>query len=71
MRLFSSSVIAPATIQAYLETHYCVHGEDPVILQVGQVSPGLLSLHGRHKVECSAFLTSCNPFSREVSEGAG
>lgn len=66
--LFSDSVIDSATIQAYLETHYRVHGEAPFVLQIGQVSPDLLSLYARHNVNCAAFLTGCNPFSRAVSE---
>ena len=66
--LFSDSIIDPATIQAYLETHYCVRGEAPFILQIGQFSPDLLLLYKRHNVDCAAFLTGWNPFSREVSE---
>lgn len=66
--MFSDSVIDSATIQAYLETHYRVHGEAPFVLQIGQVSPDLLSLYARHNVNCAAFLTGCNPFSRAVSE---
>jgi hypothetical protein len=66
--LFSDSVIDPATIQAYLETHYRLHGETPFVLQIGQASLDLLSLYARHKVDCAAFLTACNPFSRAVSE---
>jgi hypothetical protein len=65
--LFSDSIIDPAIIQAYMETHYCVHGEDPLVLQIGQVNPNLLSLYERHNVDCAAFLTGWNPFSREVS----
>lgn len=66
--LFSDSVIDSATIQAYLETHYRVHGVPPFVMQIGQVSRDLLSLYARHSVECAAFLTGCNPLSREVSE---
>jgi hypothetical protein len=66
--LFSDSTIDEATIQAYLQTHYRVHCEAPFVLLIGQVSPELLSLYKRHHVDCAAFLTACNPFSREVSE---
>lgn len=66
--LFSDSVIDPATMQAYLETHYRVHGDAPFVLQVGQVSRDLLSLYARHHVDCAAFITGWNPYSREVSE---
>ena len=45
--LFSDFIIDPATIQAYLETHYRVRGEAPFVLQIGQISPDLLSLYER------------------------
>ena len=61
--LFSESVIAPDTIQAYLETEYRVHGEPGLTLRVGQVCFDLLSAHKRHQADCSAFLTACNPVS--------
>ncbi len=66
--MFSESVIDPAVIQAYLETHYRVHGESPLVLQIGQVNRDLLSLYERHNVNCAAFITGWNPYSREVSE---
>ncbi len=66
--LFSDSIIDPAIIQAYLETHYCVHGDAAFVMQIGMVSPNLLGLYMRHRVDCAAFLTGWNPFSREVSK---
>ena len=66
--LFSDSVIDPATIQAYLETHYRVHGEEPFVLHIGQVSSDLLLLYERHEVVSAAFVTGCNPFSQKLCE---
>ncbi len=66
--MFSESVIDPVIVQAYLETHYCVNGEVPFILQIGQVSAGLLSLYQLQNMNCAAFITGCNPFSREASQ---
>ena len=66
--MFSDSVIDPATIQAYLETEYRVGGEQPFTLQIGQTSTELLMLHKRHRVDCSAYLTACNPGSQLVEE---
>lgn len=68
--LVPASIIDPETIQAYLETEYRVLGEQCLTLQVGQACPGLFALHRRHKVECSAFLTACNPFSQRCDEAA-
>ena len=45
-----------------------MHGDAAFVLQIGKVSPDLLSLYERHSVDCAAFLTGCNPFSQEVSE---
>ena len=60
------STIDASIAQAYLETDYNVHGEMPMKLKVGDFNQTLLSLHEQHKVRSSAFITACNPFSREV-----
>ena len=60
----SASIIDSATVQAYRETEYRVFAEAGFTLRVGQASAELLSAHKRHKTQCSAFLTACNPFSQ-------
>lgn len=62
--LLSASIIDSATVQAYRETEYRVFAEPGFILKVGQASAELLAAHKRHKTQCSAFLTACNPFSQ-------
>lgn len=62
--LLSPSIIDSATVQAYRETEYRVFAEAGFTLRVGQASAELLSAHKRHKTQCSAFLTACNPFSQ-------
>lgn len=66
--MFSDSDIPRETIQAYLETHYRVHGDTPTILKVGESNPTLATLHEAQGTECSAFITSCNPFSQNSSD---
>lgn len=61
--MFPASAIDPATLQAYLETDYRVHGAAGFTLRVGQASAALLAAHKRNNARCSAFLTACNPFS--------
>ena len=68
--MFSASAIDPQTIQAYLETEYRVLGTFAFALQVGQISPELLAAHKQHGVDCSAFLTACNPFSQVLDGDA-
>jgi Protein of unknown function (DUF3293) len=68
--LFSASQLAPDTIQAYLETHYRVHGEPGFTLRVGEVCPELATALQQQRVDCSAFLTACNPFSQPLDEPA-
>ena len=68
--MFSASVIDQPTIQAYLETDYRVHGAAGFTLRVGQPSAELLVAHKRHKTDCSAFLTACNPFSEPFDAAA-
>ncbi|CAE6959545.1 DUF3293 domain-containing protein [Paraburkholderia domus] len=66
--MFSDSDIPRETIQAYLETYYCVHGDTPTILKVGEANPTLAILQEAHDAECSAFVTACNPFSQTISD---
>lgn len=66
--MFSDSDIPRETIQAYLETYYCVHGDTPTILRVGESNTILTTLHEAHDAECSAFITACNPFSQSSSD---
>ncbi len=66
--MLSSSVIDPNTIQAYLETDYCVHGDAPMTLKVSVASPALADLHKASRVTTSAFITACNPLSQALAE---
>lgn len=66
--MFSDSSIPRDTIQAYLETHYRVHGDTPTTLKIDESNPALAMLHAAHRVECSAFITACNPFSQDSSD---
>ena len=63
----SESSVDPHTIQAYLDTEYHVILSQHLTLRVGQPNEDLLAAHQRQKVDCSAFLTACNPYS-EVTE---
>jgi hypothetical protein len=68
--LLPASAIDPPTLQAYLETDYCVHGEPGFTLRVGRASAELLAAHKRRRTDCSAFLTACNPFSQPLDAAA-
>jgi len=65
--LFSGSEIPSETIQAYLETEYFAFGDASTTLRVGAINPELDALHKAHDVNCSAFITACNPFSQNCS----
>lgn len=58
------------TLQAYRETHYRVQGERGFVLRVGQHSPPLAQLYSAEGVNCSAFITACNPASQRLSDAA-
>ena len=66
----SASAIDSSTVLAYRETEYRVHGEPGFILRVGQASADLRLAHERHNVDCSAFLTACNPFGEPFDAAA-
>ena len=68
--LFSGSNIDSDTIQAYLETEYHIHDGTTAILRVGVVCPQLAALHQAHGVDCSAFITACNPLSQLLDDAA-
>ncbi|TCG09259.1 hypothetical protein BZM27_06330 [Paraburkholderia steynii] len=66
--MFSDSKIPSETIQAYLETEYFAFGDASTTLRVGDANPQLAALHKAHDVNCSAFVTACNPFSENCSD---
>lgn len=67
------SALPRELIQAYRETNYRVHlGAEDVesfILKVATLSEPLERLHRKSSVDCSAFITACNPWSRPTSDG--
>ncbi|RCJ07391.1 DUF3293 domain-containing protein [Cupriavidus necator] len=63
--MFSGSEIPRDVIQAYLETHYHVHGSAPTTLKVGEANPVLAALHQTASVACSSFITAWNPVSEQ------
>ena len=54
-------------IKAYEETEYRVTQGHPFVLRVDVPSPELASLYKAKSASCAAFITACNPFSRELS----
>jgi len=60
--------VNPLLIQAYLETDYCILGDNPFTFKVGIACPALAALHQVYQVTCSAFVTACNPFSQRLSD---
>ena len=70
-------MITPELEDAYRSTLYVVDavpvdGEGsevgPVVLKIDTASPALHALHRRHGVDCSCFITACNPFSQRLDE---
>lgn len=59
-------MIDPVILRAYRETEYRVYGDTPFSLRIGQPSAPLAALHRAHGVDCSAFVTACNPFSEQL-----
>lgn len=61
----NSSIIDPATIQAYHETHFIIEGDTPMTLRVGERNEALAALHKEVGVGFSAFVTAWNPYSQK------
>ncbi len=68
--MLPESSIDSGTAQAYRETGYRVPGGAPFSLRVGQVSPALAAAHRCHRVDCSACIIACNPFSQALDDSA-
>ena len=68
--MVTTSDIQPELIQAYMETEFRVMEESTFTLHIGEVNSDLIDAHKRHRVECSAFVTACNPFSQELTNEA-
>jgi len=66
------SQLAPTLLQAYRETHYQVDAGPvdlaPLVLRVDEASTSLAGLHKTFGVDCSAFITACNPWSESLVE---
>lgn len=61
------SELDASLITAYRETEYRVTQDHPLVLRVDVPSPELASLCKTRGASCAAFITACNPFSRELS----
>jgi hypothetical protein len=68
----ASSILSPVLMQAYEETHYCVNAGTPdqsaFVLRVGVVSKPLAGTHKKYGVDCSAYVTACNPWSETLPD---
>lgn len=64
------SIIDAGTVQAYRETEYRVHDDELFILRVGETCSALVAAHERHRVDCSTYITACNPFSQILDHHA-
>lgn len=55
-------------VQAFTETDYIVHHEQPFTMNIGKACPELQKLMADRNALSAAFITPCNPFSRRLSE---
>ncbi len=69
-----STVLDPATVAAYRETHYLVHADEVeggpgrFTLTIDQPSTALMSLYAATRHTQCAFVTACNPLSQNVPD---
>jgi hypothetical protein len=66
------SNISPEQLDAYKQTHYLVHDDcgvgGSITLMIGVHCEALANLHKKCGVDCSAFITACNPMSRALTD---
>lgn len=58
--------IPKTTIDAYLDTDYCILGESPFVLRVGVASEELTKLYKQTRTNCGVFITAWNPRSKKT-----
>ena len=63
------SAISDALVIAYRETHYHVDADPALTLIVVERNQALPALYRARRVNCAAFITACNPYSRNVEIG--
>ena len=68
--LLFESIIDAAMVHAYRETEYRVSGDGPFTLRIGEASASLAAAHKSRRVDCSAYITALNPFSRALDGAA-
>lgn len=68
--LLPETLIDPATLQAYRETHYRMRAEAPLTLRVGMASAALAALYKARRVQSCAFIMACNPLGQMLEDGA-
>ncbi len=65
---FFETKIDAATVQAYVDTNYCVLGEESFIINVGKFNKKLIRFFENYHEHSCAFITACNPYSRIVCD---
>jgi len=65
--LFSGTTLPHSLIQAYRETRYTVPPPHGLTLLIDQPNANLVRAQHQHHVDCSAFITACNPGSAELT----
>ena len=65
--LFESS-LDQSLISAYKDTHYRVDIAPSFVMKVGMPSEPLRQLYSQYRSDCAAYITACNPFSRNLSD---
>ncbi len=68
----SNAAVSPALIQAFRETHYKVFtgphsAKVAFTLRIDQPCADLQKAYRLHGVDCSAYITACNPDSQSLS----
>jgi hypothetical protein len=66
--LFVQSELDASLVAAYRETEYQVMEGETFVLKVDEPCPELLGLYRARNISCAAFITACNPFSRELTD---
>ena len=62
------SAIPPETIRAYMSTDFCVDGEAPFVMRIGEACEALAPIYAAGNHASCAFISACNPLGAAAGD---
>ena len=63
-----NSAIPPETIRAYMSTDFCVDGDAPFVMRIGEPCEDLAPIYAASDYASCAFISACNPLGAPADD---